>query len=923
MACPDLEKIEQLLNDDLPRDERSEIETHLRTCPACSNRLSDLSENEKLLRDIEHVLPSGADKCLETAAVPTSIGHYTIVRELGRGGMGVVYEAKQESPRRSVALKVIRGGGRLDEHRAASLRREAQALARLKHPGIATIHEAGQTEDGEHYFALELVDGTPLNDFARAKALGLRDRLDLFRRVCDAVAYAHQRGVIHRDIKPSNILVDANGQPKLLDFGLARITDSDVTMTTVVTETGKIQGTLPYMSPEQTRGNPDDIDLRSDVYSLGVVLYELLTNQLPYTVDRVLLPEAVRMICEEEPRKPSTINRTLRGDLETIALKALEKDADRRYQSVEALRGDIRRYLSKEPILARPPSATYQFRKLVARHKLPFAFTAVLFALVTGFGIWMTLSYREAESLRLAERDQRRMAEANLTRALDAEQDASTEAERARTEAETATRVKDFMVQLFASATPQVARGKEISARELLDRGAKQIADELGGEPIIQASLMEAIGDVYRELDVLDEAERLLEQALAIRREVQGDGHIDTIICMHYLGLVYRQSGKPAEAESVHRESLVLATDTLGPEHEETLAAMCNLGAALNMQNKWDEAEPLFRKTIELSDKALGEDDIISWTARSGLASLLMKQSRVHESLPIRKELLERLRRIEGDDHPDTLGQMNGVAMNYLSLGRPREAAAMFRTALEGFRRIVGEEHRSTLTLSNNLAFSLQQLGELDEAEELYRSNLDVQKRVFPNRKGGYLLTMSNLAGVLCDLGKYDEAEALALAALTGRIELSGENHLLTCQAMATRDWITYKHGRLGEAEELMRKTIEIKRKHLGDKHQATVESMSQLAMVLTERGRLDEAERLFAETLQLAGESHGEGHYKISGLNTYYAKCLALQGKREEAGTILRKAHAELSEKLGAEHRVTREARKMMEELRLAASTP
>lgn len=491
-----------------------------------------MDRSEESTESRERLPSSGAQKS------PKRIGQYTIRREIASGGMGTVYEALQEKPRRAVAIKLMRAG----IASRSALRRfkyESQTLARLQHPGIAQVFDAGTHKDGAvtvPYFAMEYIVGAkPITEYAKEHDLATCDRMRLFASVCDAVHHGHQKGVVHRDLKPSNILVDSSGNVKVIDFGVARGTDSDMAVTTLQTDVGQLIGTLQYMSPEQCAADPHDIDTRSDVYALGVVLYELLCGRLPYDVRGAVLHEATRVVREQMPCRLGAIEKSLRGDVETIVMRAMEKNRERRYQSASALLADIRRFLSNEAISARPPSLTHQLRVFARRHRAVAAATLIVFAVLVAGVIVSSTLYVQARDAKY---------EANMKAA---------EAVAARKKAEESVKQTHEVVQwlqdMLWTADPSRV-GREVKLATLLDRAGPLLPHVFDGQPRVEAELHTTFGRTYQELVELGSAETHLRSALDIRKRVLGDEHAATLTSMHDLAaLLWIKPGFPRSVD--------------------------------------------------------------------------------------------------------------------------------------------------------------------------------------------------------------------------------------------------------------------------------------------------------------------------------------------------------------------------------------
>jgi len=608
----------------LPDDERAGLLSE-----RCGNDASLRAEVERLLahdREPIHFMKSaGAGSAIELVAshliddddevAPIDrIGSFDIVRILGEGGMGVVYEARQSEPNRRVALKILRPS-LTSRNFIRRFRHEVDVLGRLQHRGIARIYEAGAAETSagpRHYFAMEYVDGPPLTDFARSGDLSLNDRLELIAECCDAVHHAHQRGIIHRDLKPSNILiedVDGAPQPKVLDFGIARITDPDM-RSTIETQQGQLIGTLAYMSPEQAAGDLNAIDLRTDVYSLGVIAYELLTGRLPHDVEDVLVHEAVRRIQADVPQRMRTIAPDVPRDVEIIISAAMEKAPARRYQSVAELRADIRRYLAHEPVLARAPSAVYQISRFARRHRAAaIAMALAALALLSGAVTSTFLMFRSM-------------------RAEHAERAARIETDRAREEAE---EVGRFLANMLGAADPE-DRGVDVRLIDLLDDAARAIDEEFPDLPAVRSRLHRSIGISYRNMGKIAEAESELENAVRDARIAYDTDHPNLLRAWNSLAIVYDLQGRFDKSVPLYREILAYQQRVLGPLHRDTLGVSCNLGLTLYDMEDYDPAERVLAETVERMSEVLDPTDKYALNALQGLGTVYLAQERWDEA---------------------------------------------------------------------------------------------------------------------------------------------------------------------------------------------------------------------------------------------------------------------------------------------------
>jgi serine/threonine protein kinase/tetratricopeptide (TPR) repeat protein len=753
----------------------------------------------------------------QSAKAPQHFGAYRLLQKIGEGGMGEVWLAEQTTPvRRQVALKVIKAG--MDTAQVvARFEAERQALALMDHPAIATVFDGGSTPEGRPYFVMEYVKGEPITVYCDRLRLTMTERLDLFTQVCEGVQHAHQKGIIHRDLKPSNVLVtiqDDHPVPKIIDFGVAKATARHLTDHSLYTELGVLVGTPEYMSPEQAEMGGLDIDTRTDVYALGVILYEVITGALPF--DRHELRQAglaaiQQAIREKEPPRPSTrvtqlgpastqaaANRhtephrlasLLRGDLDWVTMKALEKDRTRRYQTANALAADIRRHLSNEPVSAGPPSASYRARKFVRRHRFGVAAAATLVLLLLAFGITMAV---QAERI-ARERDR-----------------ANREADRANQEAASARQVSEFLSGLFRVSDPAEARGRALTARTVLDRGAERIDSELKRDPALQARLLMTMGDVYRNLGDLDRAEQLVARSADVRRTIAGPDDAEVLRASSLLGFIYDLRGKSSQAETLLTSVLAAERRVLGENHPNTLRTLHNLASVYDSQGRYDQSMPLMREAFERRRKVLGPDHSDTLASMYNLAIAEYRAERYDEAERVLVAALAAFARANGNDHPNTLLAKDLLATVYQAQRRMADARRLLEEVFDARRRVLGPEHMDTLATKASLANTARLEHRFAESEALFRATLEAQERILGPDHNDVLATRASLATLLSDAGRLDESERLWRALLAQMQRVLGTRHPDTANCLVGLANIAARRGRRDAALGLLEEAVRV-----------------------------------------------------------------------------------------------------------------
>jgi len=817
------------------------------------------------------------------------IGRYHLLQKIGEGGMGEVWLAEQKEPvRRRVALKLIKAG--MDTREVVTrFESERQALALMDHPAIAKVLDAGSTPQGAPYFVMEYVAGVPITNYCDNHRLNTRERLELFMRVCEGVQHAHQKAIIHRDLKPSNILVievDGHPAPKIIDFGVAKALTQKLTADTMFTRVGALVGTPEYMSPEQALSSGEDIDTRTDVYSLGIIFYELLAGVHPIDLRKVAFEEFLRRLREDDPPKLSTkfraqdpatstelahkrhteppaLVKQMRGELDSIALKALEKDRARRYGSPSDFASDIKRYLNNEPVLAVPPSVAYRASKFARRYRV---------ALVTACAFALVLIAAAVISIR--------------------------QSIRANKEAAVAQAVNDFLQNdLLAQASaanqsgPSAKPDPDLKVRTALDRAAQRIAGKFDKQPEVEAAIRDTMGQTYIDLGLYPEARKQLERALDLHRRVLGAENPKTLKTMSRLGGTAQLLGKYAEAEMLLGRALEIERRVLGSDHPDTLYSMSNLASVYSGEGKYPQAEALDNETLEIRRRALGPEHSDTLGSMNDLASDYYSQGKYAQAESLFSQTLEIQRRALGSEHPDTLSSIGNLAIVYSSEGKYAQAEALDSQSLEIRRRVLGPEHPNTLKSMINLAVVYGLQGKYTQAEALYSRTLEISRRVLGPEHPETLNTMNNLGDIYGYQGKYAQAEALDSQTLEIRRRALGPEHPDTLMSMENLGDVYGYQGKYAQAESLFSQTLEILRRVMGPEVPNTLNTLSDFASMYQHQGKYALAEAYATQALTARRHALGPEHPDTMASAADLALAYLSQEKFTESQPLAREA--------------------------------
>jgi eukaryotic-like serine/threonine-protein kinase len=849
-----LKRLRDLLNDALDHDAQTRAAWLQDAC----------GDDEKLRAQVEALLVAHATSGVvddvvnamagvsfpqPEAEIGRRLGPYRIAKVLGFGGMGAVYLGERADGQfeQRVALKIMRSGWGGEESRRRFVE-ERQILARLEHPHIARLLDGGLTEAAEPYFAMEYVEGKAIDEFSEARSLSVEQRLDMFLQVCGAVQHAHESLIVHRDLKPSNILVTASGQVKLLDFGIAKLLDSDAGAHPAVTQTRMHWLTPQYASPEQIRGEP--VTTASDVYALGLVLYRLLTGQPPYEVDTASAAQVEAIVCNTEPVAPSItahqLRRVLEGDLDTIVLKALRKEPAQRYRSAEQLAGDIKRHLAGLPILARPATLRYRSSKFVRRHRVGLAFTALVTLLLIGGIVGTSTQARRAREQALVAQQER---------------------DRARVEATKAHRVSTFLASLFQQSDPRQGGASERTAREILDRGAAWVRDSLAQEPEVQAEMMNVMGVIYKELFLYDPAESLFQDALSRYVRLHGENYRGVATALDQLGNIAQMRGNYGGADSLFRRALAIDRQ-IDPGDDSNTATIIN-NMALLAQSRGDlaKAEQLYEQALVIDQHARGSNP--DWRART----------------------------------LNNLGSVRRMRGNYDS------AEPALREALAIKLATYGRESSSTANTINQIGVVQHARGEYQAAETSYREALAIRRKVVGDTASVIAMTLADLSLLYFHQELYAKADSTAHAGLQILRASVGEQHPWFAYLTGTDASIHHASREFAKAERLYRSAIQLISTRVSPRQPGVATNLTGLGILMVQDGRAHEAEPLLREALSIRHEKLNPADWKVAETENALGAALSSAGRTEEAAPFLLPSYERLRNTRGTPELARRRA--------------